>query len=126
MDLAEYRNRNRRPVTLPSGLRGFVRAPSVLDFADHPALLAQRNGGEGRGEDATREWVRLVLRRCFIPEGGVMCEKEPGRCLPGELSVHELAPEDAAAILEAVSALGGGPAGPEASPAGGAFPEGAG
>lgn len=132
MDLTEYRNRSRRPITLPSGLKGFVRAPSVLDLADYPGLLAQALGG-GRGEgagEAAREWAHLVLRRCFIPERGVMCAKEPGQCLPGELSVHEVSPGDAAALLEAVSALSGGregapAAGGEAAPAGGAFPAGA-
>ncbi|MBI3024092.1 MAG: hypothetical protein HYY66_00160 [Candidatus Tectomicrobia bacterium] len=127
MDLTEYRNKNRRPVTLPSGLRGFVRAPSVLDFADYPGLLApalQNGRGEERGGEAKREWMHLVLRRCFIPERGVMCGKEPGQCLPGELSVHEVAPEDALALLEAVSALGGERRKPEGSPAGAAFPAG--
>ena len=127
MDLTEYRNRNRRPITLPSGLRGFVRAPSVLDFADYPGLLVLRNGrGEERGGETGREWLHLVLRRCFIPERGVMCGKEPGQCMPGELSVHEVAPEDALALLEAVSALGAERGRPEGSPAGGAFPAGEG
>ena len=127
MDLTEYRNRNSRPITLPSGLRGFVRAPSVLDFADYPGLLVPRNGREEeRGGEAGREWLHLVLRRCFIPERGVMCGKEPGQCLPGELSVHEVAPEDALALLEAVSALGAERGRPEGSPAGGAFPAGEG
>jgi hypothetical protein len=121
MDLTEYRNRNRRPVTLPSGLKGFVRAPSVLDLSAYPGLLASALRGGGEEGDSAREWVHLVLRRCFIPERGVMCEKEPGQCLPGELSVHEVAPGDAAALLEAVAALGGPR---EAAPAGGAFPAG--
>jgi len=114
MDLTEYRNRNRRPITLPSGLRGFVRAPSVLDFADYPGLLVLRNGrGEERGGEAGREWLHLVLRRCFIPERGV-------------LSVHEVAPEDALALLDAVSALGGERERPEGPSGGGAFPAGEG
>lgn len=124
MDLTEYRNRHRRPIVLPSGLRGFVRAPSVLDLAGYPALLAASLRGGAQERDTASEWVHLVLRRCFIPERGIMCEKEPGQCLPGELSVHEIAPADAAALLEAVSALGGERADPEAAPAGGAFPAG--
>ncbi|MEK6711012.1 MAG: hypothetical protein AABZ64_10580 [Nitrospinota bacterium] len=134
MDLTEYRNRHRRPITLPSGLKGFVRPPSVLDLADCPALLSSSmRGGREPGEgDSAREWMRLVLRRCFIPERGVMCDKEPGQCLPGELSIHEVASEDAAALLEAVSALGAeraaaaAAAGNGGAPAGGgSFPPGA-
>lgn len=127
MDISEYRNRGRRRIELPSGLAGFVRAPSVMDLAAYPKLLGATMNGDDPGEgDSTREWIHCLLRRCFIPERGVMTDKEPGECLPGELSVHELDAEDAGAIISAVTAFGadaaapGGEAGQDA-----AFPEGA-
>ncbi len=128
MEISEYRNRSRRPIALPSGLRGFVRPPSVMDLAAYPALLGvTMNGGAdaSRRAEATRDWVRCALRRCFIPERGAMCEKEPGECLPGELSVYELAPADADAILEAVAALSA-PSPRKEGPAEGSFPGGPG
>lgn len=128
MEISEYRNRGRRPITLPSGLKGFVRAPSLLDMAAYPRLLA--GAPEGGADEEARgalagDWVRCVLRRCFTPEGGVMTEKEPGRCLPDELSVHELAPADADAIFSAVASLqeeASAPASGEDAPQGAAFP----
>ena len=129
MEISEYRNRGRRPLTLPSGLRGFVRAPNLLDLAAHPKLIAGAAEDAAAGEEAqyalTGEWIRCILRRCFIPERGSMTEKEPARCLPDELSIYELAPGDADAIFSAVTALQGEAAAPptgEDAPEGGAFP----
>ena len=109
MEISAYRNRGRRPIQLPSGLAGFVRAPSVMDLAAYPKLLAQSLEGAGAQPEgaALGEWVHCVLRRCFIPERGAMCDKEPGACGPGELSVHEIDAGDAAAILNAVTELTG-------------------
>ncbi len=128
MEISEYRNRGRKPITLPSGLRGFVRTPSILDMAAYPKLLAGAPDGAADQEERhalAGEWVRCVLRRCFVPEGGVMTEKEPGRCLPDELSVHELDPGDADAIFSAVTSLqeeASSPASGEDAPRGAAFP----
>ncbi len=127
MDISAYRNRGRRPIELPSGLRGFVRAPSVMDLAAYPRLLPA--GQNGAAEDAAGraaamgDWVHCVLRRCFLPERGAMTDKEPGACGPAELSVHELTAEDAGAILAAVGELGalaagGGEAAPAPFPTG--------
>ncbi|MDA1001509.1 MAG: hypothetical protein O2807_13460 [bacterium] len=133
MEISAYRNRGRRPIELPSGLAGFVRAPSVMDLAAYPRLLAQSLEGAAappEGE-ALGEWVHCVLRRCFIPARGAMCDKEPGACGPGELSVHEIEAADAAAILNAVGELSGGNAGEGPAAGGGpivedaAFPAGA-
>ncbi len=128
MEISEYRNQGRRPVTLPSGLRGFVRAPNLLDVAAYPKLLAGASEGAS-GEEARRaltgEWIHCVLRRCFAPERGSMTEKEPARCLPDELSVYELDPGDADAIFSAVAALqeeASPPASGEDAPAGDPFP----
>ncbi len=96
MDINEYRNMGRRRIELPSGLAGFVRQPSVMDLAAYPKLLGTTMNGEGGGgSDSAGEWMHCVLRRCFIPEGGEMTDMEPGRCLPGELSVHEITAGDA-------------------------------
>ncbi len=109
MDITAYRNRGRTPIVLPSGLEGFVRAPTVMDIAAYPALLrAPVNGDGGEGGDREtplEDWVHCILRRCFIPARGVMCDKEPGLCGPGELSIHELDSEDATAIMNAVQEL---------------------
>ena len=128
MEISEYRNRGRRPITLPSGLRGFVRAPNLLDVAAYPKLLAGASEGAA-GEEArrvlTEEWIHCILRRCFAPERGSMTEKEPARCRPDELSVYELDPGDADAIFSAVTALqeeASPPASGEDAPAGDPFP----
>ena len=108
MEISEYRNHGRKPITLPSGLKGFVRAPNLLDMAAYPKLFAGASNGAASEEERyalTGEWVHCILRRCFVPERGSMTEKEPGRCLPDELSIHELAPADADAIFTAVTAL---------------------
>lgn len=133
MEISAYRNRGRRPIELPSGLAGFVRAPSVMDLAAYPRLLAQSlEGAAAQPEGAALgEWVHCVLRRCFIPVRGAMCDKEPGACGPGELSVHEIDAADAAAILNAVTGLTGENtgerpgAGEGAGAEGAAFPAGA-
>ncbi len=128
MEISEYRNHGRKPITLPSGLKGFVRAPNLLDMAAYPKLFAgAANGAAGEEERyaLTGEWVHCILRRCFVPERGSMTEKEPGRCLPDELSIHELAPADADAIFTAVTALQNEaaiPAPGEDAPGGDAFP----
>ncbi len=128
MELSEYRNHGRKPITLPSGLKGFVRAPNLLDMAAYPKLLAgASNGAAGEEEQyaLTGEWVHCILRRCFVPERGSMTEKEPGRCMPDELSIHELAPADADAIFTAVTALQNETAAPvpeEGAPGGDTFP----
>ncbi|MDP6366901.1 MAG: hypothetical protein QF787_12255 [Nitrospinota bacterium] len=110
MDINEYRNMGRKRVELPSGLAGFVRAPSIIDLATYPKLIpANMNGakpGGGAPEDeVNREMYHCILRRCFIPDGGAMTDKELGGCLPGELSVHEITPEDAGAIAAALGEL---------------------
>ena len=108
MEISEYRNHGRRPITLPSGLKGFVRAPNLLDMAAYPKLFAGASNGEAGEEERyalTGEWVHCILRRCFVPERGSMTEKEPGQCLPDELSIYELAPADADAIFTAVTSL---------------------
>lgn len=127
MEISEYRNHGRKPITLPSGLKGFVRAPNLLDMAAYPKLFAGVSGTAGEEEQyaLTGEWVHCILRRCFVPERGSMTEKEPGRCLPDELSIHELAPADADAIFTAVTALqneAAVPAPGEGAPAGDKFP----
>ena len=128
MEISEYRNHGRKPITLPSGLKGFVRAPNLLDMAAYPKLFAgASNGAAGEEEQyaLTGEWVHCILRRCFVPERGSMTEKEPGRCLPDELSIHELAPADADAIFNAVTALQNEAAAlvpGEGAPEGDAFP----
>ena len=128
MEISEYRNHGRKPITLPSGLKGFVRAPNLLDMAAYPKLFAGvSNGASGEEEQyaLTGEWVHCILRRCFVPERGAMTEKEPGRCLPDELSIHELAPVDADAIFTAVTALqseASVPALEEGAPGGDTFP----
>ena len=127
MEISEYRNHGRKPITLPSGLKGFVRAPNLLDMAAYPKLLAGVSGAAGEEEQyaLTGEWVHCILRRCFVPERGSMTEKEPGRCLPDELSIHELAPADADAIFTAVTALQNEAAAlapEEDAPKGGTFP----
>lgn len=129
MEISEYRNHGRKPITLPSGLKGFVRAPNLLDMAAYPKLFAgAANGAAGEEEQyaLTGEWVHCILRRCFVPERGSMTEKEPGRCLPDELSIHELAPADADAIFTAVTAMQNEAAAPvpgEGAPGGDAFPQ---
>jgi hypothetical protein len=111
MDINEYRNMGRKRVELPSGLAGFVRAPSVMDLATYPKLIpANMNGGKPGGgapddEGMNREMYHCILRRCFIPDGGAMTDKEPRGCLPGELSVHEITHEDAGAIVAALAEL---------------------
>ena len=128
MEISEYRNHGRKPITLPSGLKGFVRAPNLLDMAAYPTLFAgAAHGAAGEEEQyaLTGEWVHCILRRCFVPERGSMTEKEPGRCMPDELSIHELAPADADAIFTAVTALQNeavAPAPEEGAPEGGTFP----
>ncbi len=124
MEISEYRNQGRRPITLPSGLEGFVRAPNLLDMAAYPGLLAGAANGARSEEEQhalTGEWAHCVLRRCFTPARGAMSDKEPARCLPDELSVYELAPADAEAIFGAVTALQNEAAG-EGVPQGDAFP----
>ena len=128
MEISEYRNHGRKPITLPSGLKGFVRAPNLLDMAAYPKLFAGASNGAASGEERyalTGEWVHCILRRCFVPERGSMTEKEPGRCMPDELSIHELAPADADAIFTAVTALQNETAAPapeEGAPGGDTFP----
>ena len=128
MEISEYRNHGRKPIILPSGLKGFVRAPNLLDMAAYPKLFAGAANGASSEEEQyalTGEWVHCILRRCFVPERGSMTEKEPGRCLPDELSIHELAPADADAIFTAVTALQNEAAVPvpgEGVPEGGTFP----
>jgi len=126
VEISEYRNHGRKPITLPSGLKGFVRAPNLLDMAAYPKLFAGVSGAAGEEEQyaLTGEWVHCILRRCFVPERGSMTEKEPGRCLPDELSIHELAAADADAIFTAVTALqieAAAPAPGEGAPEGDAF-----
>lgn len=108
MDINEYRNKGRRRIELPSGLAGHVRQPSVMDMAAYPALMG--GGGNGNGEADENAYARdmyhCILRRCFIPDGGAMTEKEPGKCLPGELSIHELTADDAGAVVSAVNEMG--------------------
>ena len=127
MEISEYRNHGRKPITLPSGLKGFVRAPNLLDMAAYPKLFAGVSGAPSEEEQyaLTGEWVHCILRRCFVPERGSMTDKEPGRCMPDELSIHELAPADADAIFTAVTALqneAAAPAPEEGAPGGDAFP----
>ena len=103
MDINEYRNKGRMRIELPSGLAGNFRLPSIMDLAAYPQLMGHNgNGGPQEGGEV-RDMYHCILRRCFIPDGGTMTDKEPGKCLPGELSIHELAPEDTAAIIEAVT-----------------------
>ena len=129
MEISEYRNQGRRPITLPSGLKGFVRAPNLLDMAAYPKLFAGAAGGAAGEEERyalTGDWVHCILRRCFIPERGSMTDKEPGRCLPDELSIYELAPADADAVFTAVTAMQNEEAAPvpgEGAPGGDAFQE---
>lgn len=106
MNISEYRNRNRRPITLPSGLKGWVRPPTILDYSRHTALLRGLVKPEGLDGAAVRlameQKVVMALRWCFTPEGGAMTDKEPARCLPDEMSIQDLDPGDAAAIYNAV------------------------
>jgi hypothetical protein len=73
-------------------------------------IPANMNGGKPEGgapedEGKQREIYHCILSRCFIPDGGAMTDKEPGECLPGELSIHEITPEDAGAIVAALGEL---------------------
>ncbi len=83
MDINEYRNMGRKRVELPSGLAGFVRAPSIIDLATYPKLIpANMNGAKPGGgapeNEVNREMYHCILRRCFIPDGGAMTDKELG------------------------------------------------
>lgn len=106
MDINEYRNKGRQRIELPSGLAGYIRQPSIMDLATYPNLMGQNGNGEAKEEEHAHDICHCILRRCFIPDGGTMTDKEPGKCLPGELSIHELAPGDAGAIVTAVNAMG--------------------
>ncbi len=126
MDISEYRNRNRKRIELPSGLAGFVRLPSVMDMAAYPGLVGGAENGTGdKGEgEFNPDFLHCVLRRCFIPERGKMTDKEPGDCLPGELSIYEIDKEDTGAIVAAVGEMGAENAPPGGEAGGGAaFPE---
>lgn len=126
MDISEYRNRNRKRIELPSGLAGFVRMASIIDLAAYPGMLGGTMNGTGdKGEgDFNPDFIHCVLRRCFIPERGKMTDKEPGDCLPGELSIFEIDKEDTIAIVAAFSELAAENASPGGEAGGGAaFPE---
>lgn len=137
MNISEYRNRNRKPITLPSGLKGWVRAPTIMDYSRYTGLLrglvkpGSLDGAAFRL--AMEQKAEMALRWCFTPEGGAMTEKEPARCLPGEMSIQDLDPPDAIAIYNAVyadegpspSAGASAPEGGKEAPGGAAFPDGA-
>ena len=131
MNISEYRNRNRKPITLPSGLEGWVRPPSIADMTRYQGLLRAFMGGASPGAlegDLLRDFIHCSLRYCFMPKEGVMSDKEPGQCLPNELSIHELSEEDASAIFTAVREMGGlrgRPAAQEGGPKAAGFPAGA-
>ncbi len=133
MNSNECRNANRRPVELPSGLKGYVRRPNVSDYQNYPVIFdAAMNGGEeylrAKGpEYGTRfesEFGACALRRCFVPDGMVMTEKEPNDCGKRELSVHDLTPEDAAAIVNVVIEMNVDEVAKAAAEENGAAPEG--
>lgn len=107
MDINEYRNKGRQRIELPSGLAGYIRQPSIMDLAAYPNLMGQNGNGEAKEGGEAHDMYHCILRRCFIPDWGAMTDKEPGKCLPGELSIHELSPEDAGAIITEVTALSG-------------------
>ena len=129
MEISEYRNHGRRTHHPALGAQG-LRARDRISWTWRRTRSSSRaplTALRARRSDTalTGEWAHCILRRCFVPERGSMTDKEPGRCMPDELSIHELAPADADAIFTAVTALqndAAAPAPEEGAPEGDAFP----
>lgn len=115
-----YRERTRKTVTLPSGAVAVVvrLAPiHLIELGDIPLVDLREDVKRGEQKERTAKsmtlrWKleNLILKNCvlsfeFHGEKLTLVDKPPAKCEEGELSIHELEPDDVTAIQLAVNSL---------------------
>jgi hypothetical protein len=106
--IGNYRNKNRRLVTLSDGSKIHVRSISVGDLASLEELPTRANMGEIQ-KDPKRAaiYTKAVLLNCVILDAGErVVDKAPEDCSDNEISWREFNSNDVSAILDAVNEKG--------------------